>query len=299
VLGARYSHDRKKDDYHHSINGVIDDVFNPQTNSLAIQKYRNWSGKAGLEYRPQKGLLLYVSANRGTKSGGFDIPNFLATDANGNYLNETIPYKQEVLTNYEGGFKFSTPGHVLDVNGSVFHYDYHNYQAFIFMGFSAVIRNLPAEVNGAEFEVNARPIDGLTTGAFVTYLDTKVKNVTLSSGLVTDRLMPQASRWSVGWNGSYRHDLGPGVLTLSTDWRYDSSNYFSTFNAPIDREPGHAVGNVQASYALNSWTASVFVNNVTDKRYRVYDLDNTAIFGSAQATYAHPRWVGGSISYRF
>lgn len=299
VLGARYSYDRKKDDYHHVINGVTDDVFNPQVNGLAIQRYKNWSGKAGIEYRPEPGMLFYVSANRGTKSGGFDIPNFPATDASGNYVNSTIPYKQEVLTNYEGGFKVSALDRRLDLNGSVFHYDYHNYQAFIFVGLTAVIRNLPAVVNGAELEINAHPVDGLTTGMFVTYLDTKVKNVTLPTGGLTDRLMPQASKWSVGWNASYRHDLGPGAFTLSTDWRYDSSNYFSTFNAPIDLEPGHTLGNVQASYTMNSWTASLFVNNVTNKHYRVYDLDNSAIFGSAQATFARPRWIGGGITYKY
>ena len=299
VLGARYSNDRKKDNYEHAINGTVDDVFNPTTSNLATQVYKNWSGKIGLEYRPTSGVLLYVSANRGTKSGGFDIPNFLATDANGNYLNSTIPYKQEVLTDYEGGFKISTLSHQLDLNGAVFHYDYHNYQAFIFQGLTAVIRNLPAEINGAEFEANARPLDGLTIGAFVTYLDTKVKGVTMPTGRITDRLMPQAPRWSVGWRGAYDRDVGPGVLTLSTDWRYDSSSYFTTFNAPIDLEPGHVVGNVQVSYALNSWKLSLVVNNVTDKRYRVYDLDNSSIFGSAQATYAHPRWVGGSIEYKF
>jgi iron complex outermembrane receptor protein len=299
TLGARYSYDKKVDNYTHVLNGAVDDTFNTSNSSLATQVYENWSGKAGVEYRPAKGVLLYVSANRGTKSGGFDIPNFLATDAQGNYLNDTIPYKQEVLVNYEGGFKITTFDRLVDLNGSVFHYDYSNYQAFIIQGLTAVIRNLPAKVTGGEFEVNARPISGLNLGAFVTYLDTQVIGVTLPSGRVTDRVMPQAPMWSVGWNGSYKMSLGQGQLALSTDWRYDDRSYFSTFNAPIDLEPAHIIGNVQLSYSLNAWTASLNVSNVTDKSYRVYDLDNSPTLGSAQATFAHPRWVTASIGYRF
>jgi iron complex outermembrane recepter protein len=44
---------------------------------------------------------------------------------------------------------------------------------------------------------------------------------------------------------------------------------------------------------------SAFVNNVTDKHFRVYDLDNSATLGSSQATYTHPRWFGGTFTYRY
>jgi len=302
TLGARYSYDRKKDDYTHVQNGTTDLIFNPSVSSLAIQHYKNWSGKAGLEYRPTKGVLLYATANRGTKSGGFDIPNFPATDSTGAYIPnifETIPYKQEVLTNYEAGFKLTTADRKIDFNGSVFHYDYKNYQAFIFQGLTAVIRNLPARVTGFEAEVNLRPTTGLTLNAFATYLDGIVKNVTLPAGRVTDRKLPQAPRWSFGGNAAYSFALAGGTANVSTDWRYDGGSYFSTFNAPIDFEPGHLAGNARLSYTLSHWTVSVFANNVTDKHYRVYDLDNSPTLGSSQATYTHPRWFGGTFTYRY
>jgi|AraplaMF_Col_mMF_1032025.scaffolds.fasta_scaffold00002_291 iron complex outermembrane receptor protein len=302
TLGARYSYDRKRDDYTHVLNGVTDLVFNPSVSGLAVQRYRNWSGKASLEYRPASGIMFYAGVNRGTKSGGFDIPNFPATDSSGNYIPnifETIPYKQEVLTNYEGGFKFSLLDRKLDFNGSVFHYDYKNYQAFIIQGLTAVINNLPAKVTGFELEMTVRPAEGLNLGAFVTYLDTRIEDVTLPSGRVVNRVMPQAPKWAVGWNASYKTALGRGWATISTDWRYDGSSYFSTFNAPIDLEPGHTIGNARINYTLDHWTGAFFVNNVTGKRYRVYDLDNSLSLGSAQATYTRPRWFGGTLTYKF
>lgn len=310
TLGGRYSWDRKKDDYFHSVVGDygyttgvvtlngVDDRFNPSTNPLAVQYYRNWSGKVGVEYRPVNDVLFYAGINRGTKSGGFDIPNFLIQDANGRYLNETIPYRQEVLTNYEGGFKISTLGRRLDINGSIFHYKYNNYQAFIIQGLTAVITNLPARINGGEMEVTWRPISGLRLAAFATYLDTKINNVALPSGRVTDRVLPQAARWSGGWNGSYTFAAGPGEASIGTDWRYDGDFYFSTFNAPIDLEKSHLMGNARVSYSLGKFTLTAFVNNVTDKRFRVYDLDNSLSLGSAQATFARPRWAGVTFGWK-
>ncbi|MDE2301876.1 MAG: TonB-dependent receptor [Sphingomonadales bacterium] len=310
TLGARYSWDRKRDYYYHSVVGGygystgfvnlngVDDTFNPGNNPLATQYYRNWSGKVGVEYRPVTDVLLYAGVNRGTKSGGFDIPNFLIQDTNGRYLNNTIPYRQEVLTNFEGGFKISALDRKLDINGSAFHYIYDNYQAFIIQGLTAVITNLPAQITGAELEVAARPVSGLRLGAFLTYLDTNISNVVLPSGRVTDRVMPQAPTWSGGLNGSYSFALGPGEASLATDWRYDGNFFFSTFNAPIDLEKAHVVGNVHASYTLGQWTLTGFINNVTNKYYRVYDLDNSLSLGSAQATFAHPRWMGLTFGWK-
>ena len=40
---------------------------------------------------------------------------------------------------------------------------------------------------------------------------------------------------------------------------------------------------------------SFFVNNVTDKDYRIYNMDVSSAGGIDQATYARPRWFGGSL----
>ncbi|WP_084582283.1 TonB-dependent receptor [Sphingomonas azotifigens] len=311
TLGARYSWDRKSDWYSHSVVGNygyatgvvalngVDVTFNPDNNPLAVQYYRNWSGKAGVEFRPAADVLFYASVNRGTKSGGFDIPNFLIQDANARYIVESIPYRQEVLTSYESGFKVSVLDRRVDLSGAVFHYDYDNYQAFIIQGLTAVITNLPAKVSGAEFEVSARPIDGMRLGAFVTYLDTKISNVALPSGRIAERVMPQAPTWSVGWNAGYSFAVARGQASLDTDWRYDGGSYFSTFNAAIDYERSRVVGNARISYTQGRVTVAGFVNNLTDRRYRVYDLDNSGSLGSAQATYARPRWIGGSLGWKY
>ncbi|HWL47375.1 MAG TPA: TonB-dependent receptor, partial [Sphingomonadaceae bacterium] len=192
IVGGRYSWDRKTYDYAHAENGVTDFIFNRTTDpNLAKQVFKNWSGKFELDFRPVDNVLLYASVNRGTKSGGFGVQAFTPIDP------ASLPYDQEVLTNYEGGFKLTLADRKVTFNGAVFHYDYKDYQAFILADLTQLVANRPARVTGFEAELVVRPVPGLMLQGFLTYLDTKVKNISLPSGRVTDRKMPQAPKWSI------------------------------------------------------------------------------------------------------
>lgn len=295
TLGARYSNDIKRLDFSHQTDNILDFIFNPQHDPLlARQRYSDWSGKAQIEYRPVRGILVYAGVSRGTKSGGFGTQAFTPIDP------ATLPFRSEVLVNYEAGFKLALFNRTTTLNAAGFHYDYDDYQAFNFVGLSQFIVNRPAKVNGFEAELNSQPVGGLNLRMFITYLDTKVEGITLPSGRVTDRVLPQAPRVSLGWLARYEFPIGPGKLALQSDWKYDSAQFFSTVNAPIDREGPRVVGNARASYQLDGgkWEVAVFANNVGDRRYRVYDLDLSLALGDANQSYARPRWIGGSITYR-
>jgi iron complex outermembrane receptor protein len=47
------------------------------------------------------------------------------------------------------------------------------------------------------------------------------------------------------------------------------------------------------------YEAAIFANNIADQRYLVYSLDLSTLTGSANQTYAPPRWLGGSLTARF
>ena len=292
TVGGRYSYDLKRNNYTHTLDTSVDATFNPGNNPLARQVYKNWSGKVGLEYRPFNDVLLYSSINRGTKSGGFDIPMLLYDFAD-------MPYKQEVLTNVEAGFKVSALDRKIDLSGAVFHYNYSNYQAFILVGATTAIKNLPARQTGFELEAAIRPISGLQMNVFLNHLSSVVRNVVVPSGAIVDRKLPNAPSWSVGWNVSYSVPVFTGKATIATNWRYDSSFYQTTFNDETALEDGHIVGNVQLRYDTDHWSAGLFINNVTDKKYRVYVIDNSGLQGTYNSTFAQPRWVGGTLTLRY
>lgn len=90
-----------------------------------------WAGKAQLEFRPNKDLLMFVGINRGVKAGSFN-----AQLAGGPPVPTSfIPYKAEVLLSYEGGFKYSFPDGHTRFNASAFYYDYKDYQSFLFTAY--------------------------------------------------------------------------------------------------------------------------------------------------------------------
>lgn len=296
IAGLRYSWDWKSYDFTHRDNGVVDLVFNRSTfPTLAKNDFDSYSGKFELDYKPNRNILIYASVNRGIKSGGFGTPAIPPIDPT------LIPFKGETLTNYEGGVKLTMLDRTTHLNLSAFHYDYKNYQSFELSGLSLVVRNKQAYINGFEAEFNSRPVEGLFLQASATVLDTKVKNVILPSGDVLDRRMPQAPKFSAAALISYEYPVGPGKLAVETNWKYNSTQYFSTFNAPVDRQGSYVIGDARISYAFDNEPLEVafFVNNLTDRRYLIYNLDLSGPLGVTQQTFGRPRWIGGSITARF
>ncbi len=296
--GLRYSNDWKRTKFVDSVSGTDVYAFNPQTvGRLARRSDGDYSGKLELGYSPTQNILTYVSVNRGTKSGGFASPIFVPDDPS------TVPFKPETLINYEGGAKFTLFDRNTHLNLSAFHYDYNGYQSFTLVPPATItISNQNAKLEGLEIEMNTRPVTGLYAQFFTALLHTRVKDIVLPSGRVADRKMPQAPKVSVG--GLLRYEFTPGfggILSAQTDWKYNTVLYFTAFNPPIDREPAHLVGNLRISYQPSSkrWEAAFFVNNVTNREYRIADVDASGFLGAAQQTFAPPRWIGGSLTFRY
>ena len=312
IGGLRYSHDRKHIEFQDYENGTL--LFDwattlPDVAGLRFATFNNWSGKAEIDWKPDGNTLVYASVNRGTKAGGFGtvsspVPytdSVATSTATGAPLVQAIPFGQEVLTNWEGGFKLTLLGRTTHLNGSVFFYNYQGYQAFQNIGVNQYISNHQAYEHGAELEFNTRPVKGLYLGAFATALSSKVKSITLPDGTLADRVLPQAPDFALGWQVHYEIPVGPGKLTIGTDWKHESGSYFETNNAPDDWEPSRTVGNARVSYAVMDGKVEVaaFVNNLTDRWYRIYNLDLSGLLGATNQTYAKPRTWGASLTVRY
>ena len=301
ITGLRYSYDHKHLEYTDATNGVEDFNFGttyPDLASKRFEDFNNWSGKLELDYKPNRDILIYVSANRGTKAGGFST---LSGGPFSHAAVAAIPFKQEELTNYEGGFKLTLFNRTTHINASAFDYVYNGYQAFTNVGLSQVVHNYDGWDRGLELEANTRPLPGLYLSAFLTLIDTRISNVVTPAGAVESPQMPQAPKTTVGVSAHYQFHLGPGEATIGTDWKYDSHQYLEAWNAPVDSEPGRTLGNLRLSYAPTGYNveAAFFINNVSDVRYRVYNLDLSGLLGIVNQTYGRPRTIGGSLTYRF
>ncbi|QJU58174.1 TonB-dependent receptor [Sphingomonas sp. AP4-R1] len=311
IGGLRYNSDWKRFSYIHTSFGATSYDFAQRRPDLASRRFETWSGKLQLNAQPSRSVLLYAGVNRGTKSGGYNAPFAVpsaATVAPGALpatlaaFDNRIPFGNEVLTSYEGGAKLTLFDNRATFNTAVFHYRYKGYQAFQSTGGNQFIVNLPARVTGLEAELTARPLPWLRVTAFATHLfDATILNLQLPGGRITDRDLPNAPAWSYGGSVATDFNLGNvGSMTISTNWKHNSSQYLSTFNAPVDHEPAYTIGDVAVSIKPDNVPieATFFINNVSNVTYRTFGLDNSFVT-AVENVYVRPRWYGGSLTYRF
>jgi iron complex outermembrane receptor protein len=102
---------------------------------------QNLSWKGALNYKPTPDTLVYGSASRGFKAGGYQTGYAVAAT-------QFAPYKQEELTAYEIGAKSSLLDRTLDISSAIFYYDYINKQFLTdepgVIGIQSIIQNIPS-----------------------------------------------------------------------------------------------------------------------------------------------------------
>lgn len=295
ILGGRITEDQKTDDYRFYAGTPANILyhFNTGTNpQLADRRWRLPSGKLELDYKLSRDDLIYLSANRGVKGGGFAQPSGALPGTP-----EQLVFNPEKLTSYELGIKTTFLDGRARFNAAAFYYHYVDYQAYTQEGLNQAIANLLARIKGGEAELAWVPLKGLELQAGLSGLSSILKNATLPAGQVADRVMPQAPKWSLNALARYQWNAMRATWSVEADLKSDTPQYFSTFNSPADREPGKTVVNARAGFTSpgGNLDLAIFCRNLTDKRYRVYDLDLSSV-SVVTPVYAPPRWYGASAT---
>lgn len=302
IGGARYTHDKKWAEYYLSDNaGTTPVVFTPETQpDLAKRSYNMISAKAMVQWQPTRDLMFYASYNRGTKSGGFEFSGFLPVDLS------SINYGNETLHAFEVGEKLTFLNGRGRWNTSLFYYDYQNYQAYFFVpipgGFTQTIANRDARVYGLESELTLDPLEGLTANLGISLLRTKVFDVRLPDGTVTDRHLPQAPKFSANALLRYEAPLGNTGLLVSEQFEgvYKSAYGLSVLAGETESQGRYFVGNAQIGLSPESrkWKISLYVKNLFDKKYKTFGFDLNSL-GFVAESFARPRNYGLSVNYEF
>lgn len=294
TVGVRYSDEEKDYNLDNQDTGLL---FNTTTvGGLAEQSEDNIDFNVRLNWTPNDDMLLYAGVSRGHKAGLFNL-GFTARAS----AIPGIPVNSEQLTSYEIGAKSSFMDNKLRLNGSIFHYDYEDSQAFQFDGttLSAQAFNSDAKITGIEMELQATPTNGLDILATLTYMDAEIKDVVLFGLQQVDNQMPLTPDWKLSLLGRYEW-AAPwgGRLAIQGDVTWSDDQYFDTFNSPSHFEDSYAIVNTRLSWFSDDekWRVSVFADNVTDTEYRTFSFD-LAFLGFSTDVYGKPRWVGGSVGY--
>lgn len=266
---------------------------NERTNTL-------WAGKAQIEFQPNRDLLFYFGINRGVKGGSY---NAKLPDGTPPLTDSQIPYAAEELLSFEGGFKATFLDGKANFNASAYYYDYSNYQAFTFSNVSGYVQNRPARTYGTEVELTLRPAEGLQLAASASFFDARVKGLEVAPGVPRDVRPSFAPQTQLAGRISYQPpiDIAGGMITFGADGSYTSSFYHNLRNFDANKFDGYALFNARIGWEdmAKRLRLSVFVNNLTDKRYKTVGYDLSTLCGCTEESYGRPRWWGVNLGASF
>jgi iron complex outermembrane receptor protein len=261
-----------------------------------------WAGKVQVDWRPNDDLLLWAGINRGVKAGSFNAP--LLGSYFGSGGDAALPYDEEVLISYETGFKATLGGGNTRLNGTVYYYDYQDYQAFLFVGVGGVVFNADAETYGAELELQTSPMDGLDLMFNVAYFDATVEDVPLrfDSPLPPEDVDPTyAPPFQASGMVRYAWDGMGGTMAVQSDVSYSDSFYYNLRNFDADEFDDYTLVNAMVSWENSdqTWLASLAVRNLTDESAGVQGFDLATLCGCNEVSYRARRYYSMGLRYSF
>lgn len=230
--------------------------------------FRSLQPKVSLAYKLEGGNLLYATAAKGFRSGGFNNNSVV-----------TRQFGKEELWNYEFGFKTALADRKLFVNGAAFYTPITDRQVYgldLRVGAAQFIANpIPeSHIVGAELEVTAVPVQGLNISFGGTVLRTKIDEYdtsvfagTSTNGDYKGNRLNQVPEWSVNAAVQYTAELGGGRKLIP---RFDISGsggryYWEIDNA--DRRDTVWLANARLTYRTDRFEVAVFANNLFDVAY--------------------------------
>ena len=308
TAGLRYNTDEQETPRQTTVNSRP-----PAAPTTSVRRGRASSsmvtGKLAFEWQVTDDNMLYLTASKGSKAGGFNLPSSNFPGSN---------FEPEVVYNYEIGWKGALLDRRLRLALDAYIMDYEDFQLAIYDPAIAAsyISNLEkSAVKGFEAQVDAR-FGPFSFNVSAAYADAQVRNAPLliDSRLlpgggtvllppdfdyspylsdVEGRVLPYAPEWTINAGIQYDVPVGSGMFTTRLQWAYISELWNTLFQQPVDLIDSHETLDLRLTYRPNDhWSLEGFVTNLTDEVY-------IAGFRGENKFYGAPREYGLKVSYRY
>ncbi|MGE0773477.1 MAG: TonB-dependent receptor [Sphingomonadaceae bacterium] len=254
-------------------------------------KEDNFSWRAGLDYEVGPDTLIYSNVSRGYKAGAY--PTVTAA-----FFPSYEPVKQESVTAYEAGIKWTSSDRSAAIDGAVFYYDYRDKQVRgkisdpVFGLLNALVNVPKSKLMGFELQSTLRPTRGLSFNAAVTYVDAEIRDyqgIDILGGVndYSGATIPFTPKWSVNVSSEYKWDIGENLrpyVGAEIQLRSETTAYIGgeSLAIPSTAEsrsapgvsrvmvmPGYALVNARAGVEWDDGKYNAFVwgKNVFNKYY--------------------------------
>lgn len=260
--------------------------------------------KVNLSYELDHDLNVYVSASKGFRPGGVNLP--IPSNLGCTLTQET--YKPDSIWDYEIGEKANFFDRRLSVNSDVFYIDWNDVQQEVNQGcgYPLTANAGKARSYGTEIEVSALLTSALTLSVSGTYTNAKLTEVnpTLSaadSALVAGSPILDIPKYTESTSLTYVRPISTGY-----DFTAKLNNSFVGPSTDISYTyinlPSHDIVNLRLGVVGHPWATYLFVNNLADKRAAL-GTDTTAfswlVPSLVRVSTNQPRTIGIDVNYRF
>lgn len=316
-VGARYTTENKEsarrfENYFDPAVSVIEDtppfLMGAGVPGVVIEGEEDFDAftpKFSASYDVSDDIMLYGSASRGFKSGGF------SGRANSDFSFQ--PFKPEFVWSYEAGLKTSWHDGRLVANAAYFFNDYTDIQVTSFGAdpvtgvFVDLFTNAAAAtIQGLEIDVLAMPTDELTLTATLGLMDAEYDEFDiLVGGVVTDvsdRDLVNTPDVSGSFAATYDFALSDKLeATLHGDVAYRGAYANEVTASPNLNQDAYWISNAFAAVKTDNerWEARLGVRNIADEEIRVQGFNLAAFPGVETAFYAAPRTYEFRLIYRY
>ncbi|WP_322052978.1 TonB-dependent receptor [Paraburkholderia bannensis] len=272
------------------------------------------SGLLNFSYKLTPQVLTYATLSHSEKSGGINMGVGSAPTLGA----DSLLFGAERANDAELGIKSEWFDHKLVLNGDLFWTQIHGYQATTFEPgpsgtLTSVLANA-ADVNsrGAEIDLRAKPLRGLTLGLNASYNAATYSQfdkapcpleVQYTTGKTVCNLTGQAvagaPRWIANLSAQYDFYLGHDISQyVALGYSLRSSQFGTLDDSRYAKIPGYGLVNLATGWHLNSgahrWDISLWVRNLFDKEYFLTTLSQGSWYS---ASVGDRRMFGATLRY--
>jgi iron complex outermembrane receptor protein len=317
-LGGRYTWDKRESYiFKASYLGGVTSEFGgnptlfgaPSTDFRGTARFKRFTPRASLAFKPNSDHMVYVSYSEGFKGGGFDPRGSgtsapISNPAAGRTYQDIYDYLSfdpETVKSYEIGWKGAAFDRRLTWALDGFYSNYNDVQVPGSVGcviggvqsFCGITTNAAkAVIKGVELEstaILARDFAGagssITLSGTLGYIDAKYKTFVGPTGVdvANVRVFQNTPRWTTSGTLGAVLPLGGGNFGASTTISYRSlTNQFETASPFLD-QPGYTLIDAHLTYGFGDGRYSIGLHgkNLTDRHYKTagYQYINSTVAG--------------------
>jgi iron complex outermembrane receptor protein len=245
--------------------------------------WSDFSPKVVVGFTPNDDHLLYASATRGFRSGGYSL--------RGNPIFE--PFDSEEVNAFELGYKGELFDGTVRLNAAGYVNKYKDLQRTIlgvdpvFGVVQSTFNVADATIQGIELDVVAQATDHLVLTAGYGYTDASYDSAT--AGFNTNLDFVRVPEQTFAGSATYTFDLDIGQLSLRGGVSYTDKEFFNDANTVSG--PAYTLVDASIDYVSSGkqWKVSLFGKNLTEEEY--------SYWGSTLGALGANRFIGAPLTY--